>query len=169
MPEPRLCNTLQTIASWVEICNGKHHSHNCYQYRHPERPYSQPTRLLDVSFQPVGISKPFVRLVYPEDEAEYPYVTLSHRWGRPEPPRLCGSEPLKAQGMIWLHHLEAGIPISTLPRLFRDAIDIVQHCGIRYIWIDSLCIIQDRTPEGVNLDWEKETTKMGDIYAGGIL
>lgn len=110
-----------------------------------------------------------MRLVYPEDEADCPYVTLSHRWGRPEPPKLCGSEPLKGQGMIWLRHLEAGIPISTLPRLFREAIDIVQHCGIHYIWIDSLCIIQDRTPENVNLDWEKEATKMGDIYAGGIL
>lgn len=59
--------------------------------------------------------------------------------------------------------------ISELPRTFRNAVEIVRACALNYIWIDSLCIIQDKGPQGSNPDWEKESMKMGDIYAGGVL
>jgi hypothetical protein len=36
--------------------------------------------------------------------------------------------------------------------------------GVRYLWIDSLCIIQDQTE-----DWLKQAALMGSIYSGGLL
>jgi hypothetical protein len=55
----------------------------------------------------------------------------------------------------------AGIPWETVPKTFQDAIDMTQLLGIKYIWIDSLCIVQDDVD-----DWRHEGSKMADIYAG---
>ncbi|KAK5629029.1 hypothetical protein RRF57_004744 [Xylaria bambusicola] len=46
-----------------------------------------------------------------------------------------------------------------MPRTFRDAILLVRFLGYRYLWIDSLCILQDQLE-----DWEAEAKKMGEIY-----
>jgi hypothetical protein len=51
-----------------------------------------------------------------------------------------------------------------MPRNFRDAINITRMMGFRYLWIDSLCIIQD-SPE----DWEMEAARMGDVYANASI
>jgi hypothetical protein len=51
------------------------------------------------------------------------------------------------------------IPLSILPSTFQDAIVITRRLGIQYIWIDSLCIIQDSAE-----DWSKEAAKMADVY-----
>lgn len=65
--------------------------------------------------------------------------------------------------------LEKGISISDLPKTFREAAEIVTHCGLQYLWIDCLCIVQDKDSNGGNPDWKEEAEKMGDIYAGGVL
>lgn len=64
--------------------------------------------------------------------------------------------------------LKSGVSFSSLPRTFRDALNIVSRCGLRYLWIDSLCILQDKDADGRNPDWEREAAKVGDIYAGAI-
>jgi hypothetical protein len=51
------------------------------------------------------------------------------------------------------------IPMGILPRTFRDAVTITRNIGLRYIWIDSLCIIQDSKS-----DWEHEAALMADVY-----
>jgi hypothetical protein len=58
-----------------------------------------------------------------------------------------------------LSERKEGIDTFLLSQTFRDAIAIVRRLNIRYLWIDSLCIIQDdRT------DWETESAKMSSIY-----
>jgi uncharacterized hydantoinase/oxoprolinase family protein len=52
------------------------------------------------------------------------------------------------------------IPASKLSRSFRDAISITKRLGLKYIWIDSLCIVQDSAT-----DWEIESALMSDIYS----
>lgn len=51
------------------------------------------------------------------------------------------------------------MPMSELPRNFRDAIIVTRVLGLRYLWIDSICIIQDSKD-----DWEEQIGKMGSIY-----
>jgi len=51
-----------------------------------------------------------------------------------------------------------------LPKTIRDAIEITRQLGIRYIWIDALCIVQDD-----RLDWASESAKMGAIYSASFL
>jgi hypothetical protein len=78
------------------------------------------------------------------------YVALSHCWGGIISPLLT-TENIDA--------FQKSIPFSTLPANFRDAVVITRKLGLRYVWIDSLCIIQNS-----KLDWEIESKKMGSIY-----
>ena len=108
-----------------------------------------PTRLLDVG----TFEDDLVRLL---DRAETlplsnkPYATLSHCWG---------TTPLirTTQSNILEHRRE--IPHHYLPPTFKDAIKIARTLSIRYLWIDSLCIIQDDTH-----DWEREADLMSKVY-----
>ncbi|KAK8075092.1 hypothetical protein PG997_009755 [Apiospora hydei] len=52
-----------------------------------------------------------------------------------------------------------GIPHEILPPSFRDAVTITRALGVRYLWIDALCIIQDSKE-----DWAAESVKMASIY-----
>jgi hypothetical protein len=56
------------------------------------------------------------------------------------------------------------IPMSTLPKTFRDAITFTRGLGLRYIWIDSLCIIQNSKS-----DWKEEAARMADIYKNAYM
>ncbi|KAK4209938.1 heterokaryon incompatibility protein-domain-containing protein [Rhypophila decipiens] len=54
---------------------------------------------------------------------------------------------------------EAGIQFSDLPKNFQDAVTVTRAIGLRYLWIDALCIIQDD-----QTDWEVESGNMASIY-----
>ena len=58
-----------------------------------------------------------------------------------------------------LRSFQIGLTFGELPQNFQDAIRITRELGIRYLWIDSLCIIQDSKS-----DWEQESKKMGSVY-----
>jgi hypothetical protein len=61
-------------------------------------------------------------------------------------------------------HSFKNIPTELVPKVFQDAIWVVQRAGINYLWIvDSLCIIQDSVE-----DYEQESATMGSIYQGGF-
>lgn len=82
------------------------------------------------------------------------YCTLSHRWGRANCLKLTKST---------LGLLKHGIWVSRLPRTFRDAFLVARKLGIRYIWVDSLCIIQD-DPD----DWLAEASEMHQVYSNSL-
>jgi len=52
-----------------------------------------------------------------------------------------------------------GINLNDLPTAFPDAITITRRLSCRYLWIDSLCIIQDSED-----DWEHQASQMAEIY-----
>lgn len=52
-----------------------------------------------------------------------------------------------------------GISWASIPPTFQDAINITRRLSVQYIWIDSLCIIQDSVE-----DWESESSNMAEIY-----
>jgi len=63
-----------------------------------------------------------------------------------------------------LEDLSKGVAISFLPKTFQDAINITKCLGIKYLWIDCLCIIQDDAS-----DWEREASKMSQVYSNAYL
>lgn len=133
---------ISTINGWIKNCT------------HYEECTSLPTRLIDVDDRS-GLQNP--RLVLTEDHAPlvpsadaWRYIALSYVWGS-EPPKTTTKESLSAR--------TTEIDFATLPQHFKDAILLSRRLGINYVWIDSLCIIQDDLD-----DWEKESAEMFDIY-----
>lgn len=60
--------------------------------------------------------------------------------------------------------LKIGFDRDVLPRAFQDAALIAHSLGIKYLWIDTLCIIQDSSR-----DWEEQAAQMGDIFAAATI
>lgn len=54
------------------------------------------------------------------------------------------------------------IPEDSLGTAYREIMDVVRRLGNRYVWIDSLCIVQDSRE-----DWRNECSRMGDVYRHG--
>ncbi|KAJ4206644.1 hypothetical protein NW767_002930 [Fusarium falciforme] len=52
------------------------------------------------------------------------------------------------------------IPFTAIPTTFQDAIKLASTLDIQYIWIDSLCIIQDSKE-----DWDIEAAHMASVYS----
>ncbi|KAI3337146.1 HET-domain-containing protein [Xylariaceae sp. AK1471] len=109
-----------------------------------------PTRVLDIGLR---CESP-IRVVCGSSRTER-YVCLSHCWG--SKPQLITTEKT-------LPDYEKEIAWSVFPATFKDAITISRRLGIRYIWIDSLCIVQD-SPR----DWARESARMADIYRNSYL
>lgn len=80
-----------------------------------------------------------------------PYVALSHCWGGSKPLSLVRSR---------LEEFKRHIDVADLPNTFKDAITVTQELQLPYLWIDSLCIVQDDTT-----DWEQEAARMADVYS----
>ena len=86
-----------------------------------------------------------------------PYLALSYRWG---------SHPSENYVTTRANILtrELNIVEEELARTFQHAIHIARRLGVRYLWIDAICIIQDSTE-----DWLNESGKMGSIFANAQL
>lgn len=113
-----------------------------------------PSRLIDVGSRP-----PFpdtVKLRQTKDwQTSVQYAALSHCWGAVQPIKLLQKN---------VHTLMSGISTVDLPKTFRDAIYATRKFGLQYLWIDSLCIIQDS-----NEDWDFESSLMTHVYGGCLL
>ena len=107
-----------------------------------------PRRVVDVS---PSLGEDFVRLIESRDSHGH-YATLSHCWG---PPTL---RPLETT-MNTLQERLAGIEMKRLPRSFQDAVRVTRATGVRYLWIDSLCIIQDDANDKI-----EQLGQMGAFY-----
>lgn len=83
------------------------------------------------------------------------YLALSHCWGKSV--HLTTTKSTLAQR-------KSNLPWAELPPTFRDAILLTRRLGFEYVWIDSLCIIQDDAQ-----DWVNEAAKMASIYQGAKL
>src|SRR5690348_6325601 len=60
--------------------------------------------------------------------------------------------------------MERAISVEELPQTFRDAVRVTQMLGLDYIWIDSLCIIQDSEK-----DWSEQAPQTGEIYGNAFI
>lgn len=83
------------------------------------------------------------------------YVALSYCWG--------GSQRHQTERNRIEGYMDA-LPWEELPKSIQDAIILTRALGIRYIWIDSLCIMQD-----CDEDKHREMARMINIYKNAIL
>lgn len=134
------------------------HGENNRFYRHfAKEEEFLPTRLLDVGAQGSNDLPIFLvdtRSMAQLRDAERPlkYICLSYCWGAAQPPLKTTTGTIECY--------KAGIPIDSMPRVFRDAVLVTRTLGIRYLWIDALCIIQD-----CHGDWHNEAAAMTDVFS----
>ncbi|RBR21895.1 uncharacterized protein FIESC28_04738 [Fusarium coffeatum] len=122
-----------------------------YEMRVPEQVPDQDRagRLVEI------IDTEDVRLV--EGSAQCtPYVALSYRWG--------GLEAIWQTTTKNLNSRRDVFSIEDLPKTLCDAVKVTRDLGFEWIWIDSLCIVQDDKD-----DWAKEAVKMANIYQNAIV
>ena len=108
-----------------------------------------PTRVLDVRDQED------IRLCETGGQSSA-YIALSHCWGSSDKTFITTHETIP--------NMKAGFKIKQAPATFHNAISITRLLGFRYLWIDSLCIIQDDSA-----DWSREAARMGSVYANAYL
>ncbi|TGO08965.1 hypothetical protein BTUL_0184g00120 [Botrytis tulipae] len=119
---------------------------------------SLPSRLIDVGYpdQSGDFSVPHLIDTYGSLPSElktgidWQYVTLSHCWGK--------STHLSTKKDN-LNERKYAIPVNSLNKAYADAVRVTRELQMRYLWIDSLCIIQDSDE-----DWIEESSKMCFVY-----
>jgi Heterokaryon incompatibility protein (HET) len=135
--------------TWMNDCSSNHES-PCT----PIQDVILPARVLDVG--PADGSR--VPKLLETSGLKGQYITLSHCWGDPRGPRPL----ITTQATLAVR--KTAISLEELPASFRDAVVITRRLGFRYLWIDSLCIIQDSRS-----DWEVQSAQMGSIYQQAAL
>ncbi len=133
----------ELAASWIKDCAENHK--DCLQF--DKTPL--PTRVIAVGSD---LEEP---CLYASKKEDANYVALSHCWG--------GIVPMTTT-LETLEQRQRQIRFSELPKTFQDAITITRKLKVPYIWIGSLCIIQDSAE-----DWETEAATMGTVYRNSLV
>lgn len=155
MSEPDSEEHYSRISAWIRSCTEGHEACRLHQ----SSADFLPSRLLDVS----DVKRP-VLIETTKDKDHMPpesYIALSYCWGPGPFPYVTTPDNLAER-------LKSGIIASDLPRTIRDAIRITQKIGIKYIWIDALCILQGSHPDA-RADWTHESQTMQDVYHNAYL
>ena len=135
---------LRLAAHWLRDCQSSHEG--CRQF---QRPKKLPSRVLDLN-----ALNDDVRLCQ-TDGTEGNWVALSYCWGGKSSYML-----RKVCLEDWVGHMS----LNDFPQTLRDAVLITRRLGLRYLWIDALCIIQD-DPD----DWTQEASQMAYIYQNATI
>lgn len=136
---------LVDVQQWLSECVAKHK-------RCPDNEsVGLPTRLVEVSL-PGTPRSARLRTV---GGGTGRYATLSYCWGGPQPFQTTKDS---------LADYSTALPYSDLPKTILDALEVTRSLGLRYIWIDSLCIIQDDLE-----DKNRELPQMLRIYENSFI
>ncbi|KAF8884197.1 heterokaryon incompatibility protein-domain-containing protein [Gymnopilus junonius] len=149
------------VRNWLDICKVQHGS-ACDE-----------TKMMDHQINDPATDIPHFRLIDVVDNCIVPaphgvkYVTLSYVWGRIDPTTILRSllnnyKQLEKPGALLIPRNRDIIPIT-----IRDAMQVVRELKLRYLWADSLCIIQDDTgPGGSKMS---SISKMDIVYGAAYL
>lgn len=140
--------SISQAKTWIEQCDA---THPCRSDRLRGAKPEMPTRVIDVT----RFEKDVCLRNGSDIDGFQEYIALSHCWGEVQTLKL-SKENLEQFG--------EQIPWERLPKTFADAVTVTRLLGIQYLWIDSLCIIQDS-----HTDWEREASMMWRLYTCAFL
>ncbi|KAK4672624.1 hypothetical protein QC763_104680 [Podospora pseudopauciseta] len=136
-------------------------------------PRDIPTRLLDIATGPSpGADAEYIKLIETtvddkdgqliEQIAQTGFIVLSYCWGGDQNSKLVASN-------LQTYKTE-GIKLGQLDQSLQDAVWVARQIGIRYLWIDALCIPQDDLDgQGNNPDKAHEISRMASYYGRATL
>ncbi|GJD00435.1 Tol protein-like protein [Colletotrichum higginsianum IMI 349063] len=132
---------MDRLRQWIKACEGTH----------------QPSE------ESPDLNLPSLRVIDTDEfrvrEVETPcrYACLSYVWGK-------GSQTQYTTATRDSLDAPNGLQMVELPQTIKDAIKVTNEAGLRYLWVDALCILQDDP-----VDKAKIISKMGPIYGGATL
>jgi hypothetical protein len=135
--------SLETSLQWIKSCD---EDHTCLT----STVHKLPRRVLDVRNNRVCL--------YESGNEVTRYVCLSHCWG------TRASSTILRTTLETYDLFKVDIPWAHLPRTFQDAIDFVRRLDVAFLWIDSLCIVQDDS-----VDWQQQSANMASIYQNAYI
>ncbi|KAM0332206.1 hypothetical protein ACHAQA_002481 [Verticillium albo-atrum] len=147
LPEPASKHQFELMKAWINNCVTTHAHTGAKAVLSVE---DRPSRVIDVG----STAQPLLRLLDGKDMVTQEYIALSHCWG-PRKDLHFGktvSENYVAR--------QTAIDPDELPLNFQDAIEVARGLGVRYLWIDSICIIQHDKE-----DWKRESVRMEQVYS----
>jgi hypothetical protein len=116
----------------LSTCLEKHQP-KCPSHHHNPESFL-PTRLIDLEV----LERPKLIVSAESQVLDRRYIPLSHQWGRPGAVEKEAMTTLRKS----LDERTKGFDIGTLPSRYQSAMILCHFMGIRYVWIDSLCIVQ---------------------------
>ncbi|EEU47173.1 uncharacterized protein NECHADRAFT_77365 [Fusarium vanettenii 77-13-4] len=138
------------LRKWLSTCMSSH-ERCCSSHSMTDKSAKETTvlltRVIDVGDLKEHGPKP---RLFISNKALGQYIALSHRWSK------AIATKLKSEN---LSRYQQELPVNDMPPTFQDAIEVTRQLGFRYLWIDSLCIIQDDES-----DWSQESHRMGTIF-----
>lgn len=160
--DPNTTDGIDRIASlaskWIRTCRQTHR--NCRSYSDKRETKVLPTRLIDVGTKAVSQAP---RLFIPTRHLpSFEYIALSYAWGSSNFTKTTSSN---LQAMI------QQLPWTELPKTIQDAIIVTRSLGVRYLWVDALCILQSEGPDDIKHkeDWSYEAARFGKYYENALL
>ncbi len=138
--QARRTNYAAIVLDWLQICHETHPE--CSQ----NTKVALPTRVLEVN--KMNSKQIQLRMTHANETGAY--IALSHCWG--------GKIDMKTTSENINARLES-ISFANLPKTFQDAVTVTRELGVKYLWIDALCIIQDDAN-----DWVNESKNMAAVY-----
>jgi Heterokaryon incompatibility protein (HET) len=152
LPHTKSAESDQIIRTWIHEClNGHAECMAIQSARMKNR--SLPTRLVHIEPRQEASHIRICSSAHLNSSVRY--ATLSHVWGTSR--HLILTSENKGE-------LQQGICVTRLPATFRHAVEVTESLSLQYLWIDSLCILQDSPA-----DWERECKIMGDIYSNAFI
>lgn len=151
LPE-KLAHTFSAQALLFMRASIQNCAENHERCRRPKVP-GRPARILDVG----ATDDASIRLIDFTRPACERYVALSYCWGD------SGDTTLRLLSHNEAAHRE-GIQVRDLPSTLADAVELSRRLGFRYLWVDALCIVQDR-----HQDWVVESAKLAGVYSNAFL
>ncbi|RSL60004.1 hypothetical protein CEP51_013830 [Fusarium floridanum] len=143
---------IKVAREWLHQCrNAPGHSLCQQSYQREDSNKTLPIRVLNLTKESCD---PYL---IDGKAMEGPYCALSYCWGD-----LGNTNTITTKANI--SQYRQGIPMDTLPTFIQEAIQTARSLGYQYLWIDALCIIQDD-----GLDWDREASKMSDVYSNADL
>ncbi|KAH6660964.1 heterokaryon incompatibility protein-domain-containing protein [Truncatella angustata] len=138
--------TLRVVRKWLHECMK---NEECSAW--PKEAF-RPTRLIDVGDDQTSTT---MRLIEGpcKPEPTQQYVVLSYCWGQGT------GQPTWITTTSNIQSRREGFSLEILPRTIADAVTVARAVGIRYLWVDSLCIVQDDLD-----DWAKESRLLKRVY-----
>ncbi|KAK4035023.1 HET-domain-containing protein [Parachaetomium inaequale] len=150
---------LSRLRRWLDHCD-THHTAHCQLSPRSEQIFSyRPRRLIDVKRMCLVSCEPWQR-----------YAALSYVWGAgPAFMTLKRNiEQLQQERSLstetWCHASQTVDVSGHLPRTIRGVMELTGKLGEQYLWVDSLCIVQDDDDEK-----QDELARMGSIYANAYV